>query len=126
MGIAGPLPPSDLKVIGPLTLLMLGRGSPPVPNRTVGAHMGVAGPLSPSGLRRIGPSTLLMLGRGTPPIPNRAVGAHMGFAGLLPPSGLRRTGPSIVSRRGSPPISDTVVVAHKDRYMGLALHPILK
>ena len=75
MGIAGSLPPSDLSVTGPSTLLMLGRGSPPIPNRAVGAHMGVAGPLSPSDLSVTEPSTLLMLGRGSPPVPNKAVGA---------------------------------------------------
>ena len=32
MGVAGPLPPSGLNVIGLSTLLMLGRGSPPIPN----------------------------------------------------------------------------------------------
>ena len=62
MGIVGPLPPSGLRRTGPSTLLMLGRGSPPVPNMAVGAHMGAVGPLPPSDLKIIGPSISLILG----------------------------------------------------------------
>ena len=39
--------------------LWLGRGSLPIPNAAVGAHMGAAGPFPPSSLGVIGPSTLL-------------------------------------------------------------------
>ena len=110
MGIAGPLPPFGLTATGPSTLLMLGRGSPPVPNRAVGAYMGVAGPLPPSSLSVTGPSTLLLLGRGSPPVPNRTEGAHMGVARPLPPSDLSVIGPStlLLLGRGSPPVPDTV------------------
>ena len=70
VGVAGPLPPSDLRRIGPSTLLKLGRGSPPVLNRVVGAHVGVAWPLPPSDLRRTG---LLVLSKRSSPLASDTV-----------------------------------------------------
>ena len=45
MGVAGPLPPSGLNVIGPLTLLMLGQGSPPILNMLNFVCMGELSPV---------------------------------------------------------------------------------